>query len=280
MTPTIAATALVDVRAGAIVIVGLGVELAVAGLYLAAVRRTRRAGRRWPAQRTAAFLAGLACLAFALQSGFAAYDETFWAHLVQHAILMTAAPALIVSGAPVTLLLRVASAKQTRRLIGVLHNRRLHWMNGRSAAIHLPVHYYGVMFAYLLTPAYALAQSNSWFHEAVHAYVIGCGLMFWLPVLGRYPARWHPANATKRRMIAAGVPAGLVLAALVAAAPPSGVSEHDATLGVVALIVTSVVGTAAGLLALRQTEPRTRRAKAPATATLPGLAVSAVSRRA
>ena len=56
------------------------------------------AGKRW---RGAAFYAGLATLALAIDSPIDAYaDELFWVHMVQHVLLMMVAPPLLLLGRP------------------------------------------------------------------------------------------------------------------------------------------------------------------------------------
>jgi putative membrane protein len=249
---------LLDWQTDTLSLVGLALEMGLAAAYVAAALSARRNGRPWSSWRTAAFVAGLVVLATSLQSGFARYDDIFWVHIVQHQLLMNLAPALLMLGAPVILLLRVAPADRARRLVGVLHHRWLNWMNGPSAAIHLPLHYYGIMYVYLLTPVYALGERNEVFHNVVHVYFIGCGLMFWLPVLGRYPSRWHPAQRTKMRMVAIGLPVNLLLAALVAWSAPidAATSRHDTMSGVLALVVGSVFFTLVGLVFVHIARPR------------------------
>src|SRR3954469_7848079 len=98
-----------------VVLAGLALEAAVGGAYLVAARAVSRRRRPWPAQRTAAFLTGLAVMALVLQSGLAAYDDdVFWVHLVQHVVLMSVAPLLLVLGAPVTLTLNLLAAPHAR----------------------------------------------------------------------------------------------------------------------------------------------------------------------
>jgi cytochrome c oxidase assembly factor CtaG len=252
-------TALWDWQTGPLELTGLGIEAALAVGYCGLVARVKRDGGEWPIARLVCFVGGLAVLAVSLQSGFARYDEIFWVHVVQHQLLMCAAPALIAVGAPVVLALRALPAANGRRLVGVLHGPALNWMNGRRAAVHLPAHYFGMMYLYLLTPAYALSESNAAFHEFVHLYFIGCGLMFWAPVLHKWPSRWHPARDTRVWMVVAGLPAMLVLAGLVAAFAPIGdTSVHETLVGAAALALSSVATTVFGLWLVAMTAPRRR----------------------
>ncbi len=67
----------------------------VACLYLWGVVRVARQhpARRWPGWRTGLFLAGLAVIVIALQSGIGTYDDVlFWDHMVQHLMLIMVAP--------------------------------------------------------------------------------------------------------------------------------------------------------------------------------------------
>ncbi len=260
-------------------IAGLSFEAALVAAYLWLAFRVSRNGRSWPHSRTAAFIAGVLVLAFSLQSGFAAYDEIFWVHVVQHLLLMSVAPALLTLGAPLMLLLRALRREGGRRLVVVLRHRWLNWMNGPTAALHLPLHYYGIMYLYLLTPAYSLSQRNELFHEFAHLYAIGCGLMFWLPILGRHPSRWHPSRQTKVSMVASGIPASLVLAALVAALAPvsATTSVRDTIVGACALALGGVGSSMWGLALLRR-EPTPRRTAIAAGTMRGAMAVSATRR--
>lgn len=258
---------------------GTALEAVVALGYLAVMARVRLGGRGWPAWRAWCFLAGVASVAVSLQSGLARYDDIFWVHIVQHQILMCVAAALLSLGAPVALVLRATSTRAGRRLVGVLHGRCLGWMNRPSAAVHLPAHYLGMMYAYLLTPAYALGERHVAIHEAVHAYFLVCGLMFWAPVLGQLPSRWRPAHRTKQLMVAVGLPANLLLAAILAVFGEPGVGSRDAVVGAVVLVSCGVATTLFGLVLVQVTRPRRRLSTRP-TGVVPGRALLAVTRRA
>lgn len=261
-------------------IFGLALEATLAISYGWLAFRVSRNGRSWPPKRTAAFVSGNLVLVFSLQYGLAAYDETFWVHVVQHVLLMAVAPALLVLGAPLLLVLRALRRDDGRRLVGVLQHRWLNWMNGPSAAVHLPLHYYGIMYVYLLTPAFALSQRSELFHEFTHLYSIGCGLMFWLPILGRHPSRWHPSRPTRVRMVLVGIPASLLLATLVAARGPisATTSMHDTIVGAYALAIGGVASSLFALALLRNA-PRARPA-ATAAGTMRGAIAIPATRRA
>lgn len=75
--------------------------------YVAGVRHLRRAGRAWPAGRTACWLTGCGLVLVATSSGLGAYaPAVFSIHMALHMVLNMLAPLALVLGAPVTLVLR------------------------------------------------------------------------------------------------------------------------------------------------------------------------------
>jgi putative membrane protein len=158
--------------------------LACASLYLLAAHRVRGG---WPVVRTLAFLAGVACAIAALQSGIGAYDDRLLsAHMVQHMLLLLAAPLLLLSGHPLLLALRALPPSRRRPLARVLD---------RARAITGPLQCLAIFYdALLLThlPAfYDAAVAHPLLHEAEHGlYLVAGGLMWW-PILGVDPAPKH-----------------------------------------------------------------------------------------
>jgi cytochrome c oxidase assembly factor CtaG len=202
---------LAEWQTDAVSLTGLSFEIGLAAAYLLGARRAGRRHRAWPTSSTAAFLSGLAVMVVMLQSPVAAYDDVYWVHVMQHVALMSVAPALLALGAPVTLCLQVLPTSTARRLVGLLHHRVMSGLCGRPAAAHLPLDYYGLMFVYLLTPAYALSLHNEPFHIATHILFLTCGLLFWAPVVGVDPTGWRPSTPARTRMVAAGLPVNAVL---------------------------------------------------------------------
>src|SRR6185503_16002854 len=85
------------------------IGLTVGGLiYAAGWRRyRRRLPGRFSRSHLAAFLSGLTCLAVAIASPLdEAADRLLSAHMVQHMLLLTVAPALLLLGEPLLPLLR------------------------------------------------------------------------------------------------------------------------------------------------------------------------------
>lgn len=161
------------------------VVLLAASAYLGAVRR--RAG--WPMPRTAAFLCGLVVVVLALNSPIGVYaTESHAVHMVQHLLLITVAPALLVLGHPITLA-RESSAHGREVVDMVRHNR------AASVLTH-PVFatgcYATVLVGTHLTGSMAQARAAPWLHGLEEVLYLVAGWLFALPLLAREPLRWQP----------------------------------------------------------------------------------------
>lgn len=110
---------------------------AFAALYLWGTRRVRG---RWPMRRTVSFLAGIACVLLALQSGIGTYDDQMLSvHMVQHMLLLLIAPVLVLGGQPLILALRALPARHRARWVRALGRLRPYacsrpWCRWRSSA--------------------------------------------------------------------------------------------------------------------------------------------------
>ena len=170
------------------------VEIGVAcgaGLYLLGVRRTRT---RWPARRTAAFLAGLALITVALVSGIGAEDDTLLSdHMVQHLLLLQAAPLLLLAGRPGLLALRAAPAASRRGLAGAFERLRPLTRPGVCLATFTLV----VVGTHL--PAfYDATLRHLWLHELEHGLYLLAGALMWWPVLDADPLPRRRLNGLAR----------------------------------------------------------------------------------
>jgi cytochrome c oxidase assembly factor CtaG len=231
-------------------ITGIVLELAVVAAYFYGVGRVRMSGRSWPAFRTVSFVVGVASLAVVLQSGFAAYDDDLlWVHMTQHLVLMMVAAPLLAMGAPVRLCFAAGSGSVRRFVAEVLHDPSMRLITGTTAAVLLPLDYFGSMAVYLLTPLYRLSELNSGFHEFVHVYFLACGLMFWVPMLGQDPVAWRPTLRLKLALVTAGVPIYIAISAAMFAEGTFISPVHslaDIHRGAVSMLVGGVVLTLAG----------------------------------
>lgn len=164
--------------------------LVLAALYLIALRRLRGRGTAWPAWRGTAWLTGCLVILFATSSGVGRYaPAVFSLHMVGQLLLAVVAPALLVLGAPVILMLRtLRPGRQTgprEWLISLL----------RSPACRVLTHSW-VAFALLTGPLYLLYFSGlfttfapyHWAHLAMNGYFLVAGYLFFWPVTGIDPA--------------------------------------------------------------------------------------------
>jgi putative membrane protein len=172
--------------------------LITAAIYLRgwlAIRKTR------PAQfsdiRLASFLCGLAILWLAIGSpmdGFA--DALLSAHMVEHLLLMSVVPLLLLYGLPVVPLLRGLPAPLRHWIIGpLLRTPALrsfcHWLVTPAVAWLL------MNLAYLgwhIPAAYDFALKHENWHAVEHLCFLGTSILFWWCIIWPWPARVQQRN--------------------------------------------------------------------------------------
>lgn len=177
--------------------VGLTATVLLAALiYLrgwVVLRRTRRA--QFTVERLVAFLAGLTLFWTAVGSpmdGFA--DALLTMHMIEHLLLMSAIPMLLLYGLPVVPMLRglprpvlrwvvgpVVRTRALRRLVEWMVKPMVAWlaMNVAYLAWHVPA-------------AYNLALENETLHAAEHLCFLFTSLLFWWCILRPWPAKDRP----------------------------------------------------------------------------------------
>jgi len=229
--------------------------IALGGLYVAA---SRRVTGPWPARRTVSFLAGIGCVIVALQSGIDAYDDQLLSvHMIQHMLLLVAAPPLLLAGRPLILALRSLSPCRRVLLAGLL---------GRTRGVTAPLPALGVFAAAVLLthlPSfYDATLRHPVLHDGEHALYLAAGLVMWSPMLDGDPVPRQRLNGLGKLvyLIAAMMPMALVGAFLnrhatlfyPAYGPPAralGLSALDdqAQAGAIMWVLGGVVMTAVGL---------------------------------
>jgi putative membrane protein len=173
--------------------VGVTVAIALTGLvYLRgwlALRKTRPG--QFTMSRLLSFLAGLACLWLAIGSPLDAFaDVLLSAHMIEHLILMSVVPPLVLLGFPVVPLLRglprvvrisvagpLLRIKALRRLGHELVRTRVAWllMNGAFLGWHVPA-------------AYDFALEHEGWHDFEHICFLGTSLLFWWCIVRPWPS--------------------------------------------------------------------------------------------
>jgi cytochrome c oxidase assembly factor CtaG len=110
--------------------------------------------------------------------------------MVQHLLLMTFAPALILVGAPVMLLLHGFPRQFVQTVLGPLIRwspvQRLGWVLSQAAFCWLAAT--AALVGWHVPAAFTLAlQSETW-HMVEHACFLGAGFLFWWPIVQPWPS--------------------------------------------------------------------------------------------
>jgi putative membrane protein len=155
-----------------------------------AIRRTRAV--QFPARRLGFFLLGLAVIWLALASpldGFA--DELLSAHMVEHLLLMSFAPPLLLLGYPVVPLLRGLPRGVTVYFLGPLI--RIATLRHLGHFLIAPLVAWlamNLMFLGWHVPAaYDFALEHEHWHQFEHLCFLGTSILFWWPLIRPWPTR-------------------------------------------------------------------------------------------
>lgn len=166
----------------------LVVAITMIGLYLWGILRLRRNGDRWPVSRTVCWIAGWLMVVILIGSRMWTYSSaTFSWHMVVHMTLNMGAPALLVLGGPLTLILRTSPRHAAGAPVG-LHDVVTAVLNWRLVQFLLhPIlvwlFFVGSLYVLYFSPLFGLAMRYHWAHQlmAVHFLIIGY-LFYWLVV--------------------------------------------------------------------------------------------------
>ena len=151
-------------------------------------------GFRRPRQepmRTAAFVAGLVTIVVALDSPIDRYaEQLFWVHMLQHVLLLTVAPPLILLGRPWPRMWR-GLPLQWRTSVGRRIARGRVGIPVRALARPLPAWFlFNVtLIAWHVPGAYEATLRSSAVHQVEHAMFFFTGLLFWARVIDPGPLR-------------------------------------------------------------------------------------------
>ncbi len=191
------------------------VLLTIGAGYLLVFRTVQTGPQRRLASsgRLIAFLSGLALLLLTVFGPLAAYSSTFLtAHMIQHFVLITIAPPLLLAGAPLTLLL-VATGhdRRDRWLYPVLHAR---WFHGFTNPLVGLVLFAVIPIGWYITPAFEQSLTNVWLHYFGYALFLFAGIHYWWPVVGVNPSRWNLSHPVRVAYLFALVPIHAFLGSL------------------------------------------------------------------
>jgi len=189
----------------------LGVPFAVC-LALATLYALGGRGRRPDRWRAAAFYGGIATIMVALDTPIDAYaDSLFWVHMVQHVLLLTVAPPLLVLGRawprlwkPLPLAVRRAAARLF--VVGAPLARppvALALLAATLGAWHVPALYDATLRSDLV-------------HQLEHVSFVTAAILFWAPLLGAPPLRARLEGARRCLYLVLALVPGWMLAIVLA----------------------------------------------------------------
>lgn len=155
-----------------------------------ATRRTRP--EKIPAWRAAAFFLGLLSLFIAIASPIDALDDyLLTAHMLQHFMLMSIVPPLIVLGLPQVSLLKGLPRGLIRSTLSPIFRRR--WFHPLTQLIANPLTAWLTMnlsfLLWHLPPAYELTLRSEPWHNLEHLCFLLTSILFWWTVLAPWPSR-------------------------------------------------------------------------------------------
>ena len=155
-----------------------------------ALRRTRpKEISEW---RLVCFTAGLFAIFVAVSSSLDTYSETLlFMHMVQHFVLMSVAPPLIVLGCPLVPMVRGLPSLIVRRIGGpFFRSSAAHWV--QELISRLPFAWLAMNLTYVgwhIPRAYGFALASENWHSFEHACFLGTSLIFWWLILQPWPMR-------------------------------------------------------------------------------------------
>lgn len=152
----------------------------------------RRDAQRWHGGHVAAFVGELLMVFVALASPIEAFAPLLLQiHMVQHILLMMAAPALLWLGAPLfPLLCGLPRTIRITCIAPLFRSRRLRRLFERlTHPVFAWVLFVGATWFWHIPQMYELALRSSFWHYSQHICFFGTGLLFWYPVIRPYPSR-------------------------------------------------------------------------------------------
>jgi putative membrane protein len=155
-----------------------------------AIRKTRLG--QFPGWRLGSFILGLAVIWLAIASpldGFA--DVLLSAHMVEHLLLMSFAPPLLLLGYPVVPLLRGLPRGVTVYLLGPLIRMKMlrHLGHFLIAPLVAWLAMNLIFLGWHVPAAYDFALAHEHWHEFEHVCFLGASILFWWPVIRPWPTR-------------------------------------------------------------------------------------------
>ncbi len=180
--------------------VALVVLLLLAATYLTGVLSLRRRGEAWPVPYTLSFTAGLVVCGLATNSSIAVYDMSlFTAHMIGHLMLVMLAPALLMAGRPLNLLLAAKQGQSRERIRRILLGRTISLLTAPPVAL---ASYTVVIVGTHLTGLMDEIMRYTWLGQLEHLTYLVLGCQFFAVVIGDPPIRWRLGVPARLFMLA------------------------------------------------------------------------------
>lgn len=169
-------------------------------------------GRPSDRRRAAAFYGGIATIVLALDTPVDAYaDRLFWDHMVQHVLLLTVAPPLLVAGRawprlwlPFPVAVRRAAARAFAAGAPLARaDVALCLLAANLGVWHVPALYDATLRSELV-------------HQVEHLSFVVTGILFWAPILGAPPLRARLDGALRCLYLVIALIPGWILAIVLA----------------------------------------------------------------
>lgn len=189
--------------------------LTAAAAYLLMWRKARATGRTrlFPTWRMASFMIGIALVLLTVFGPLAAYSRVFlFVHMIQHFVLVSIAPPLLLMGAPMTLFLVSAGAKKRENWIyPVTHSKAFRMFTNPIVGLML---FAGIPLGWYITPVFEWSLGNELLHFAGYGLFLFAGIHYWWPVVGANPTQWNLPHPVRLFYLFALVPIHAFLGSL------------------------------------------------------------------
>jgi putative membrane protein len=161
-------------------------------VYLYGWLHVRRAAtENLPVWRAVSFVAGVFLIWLAVGSPIARLDEaSLTAHMVQHLLLMTFAPPLILAGAPVMPMLHGLPQRAMQSFVGLIFRWPVAQRAGRVLSQPAVCWFAAtaVLVGWHIPAVFNLALHSMAWHIVEHGSFLAAGFLFWWPVIQPWPS--------------------------------------------------------------------------------------------
>lgn len=203
--------------------------LTVVAVAYAAVAIPLRHRGRWPWRRVTLWYTGMAAAGIAVVGPLAnrSHDD-FPAHMLGHLLLGMAAPVLLVSSAPVTMLLRALPVVDARRVVRFLATRPVRFATHIATAAVLNT---GGIWLIYTTVLYRWMHESVWLGALVQIHTLLAGYLLTAAAIGIDPAPHRPSWRFRAAILVAAFAGHAILARYLYSYPPQGVPLGEAETG-------------------------------------------------